>query len=119
MLKTRMQWHEARQKLIAENVANANTPDFEGKDLAPLSVGQASFSVFLGVLRTSSAHLAASGGERFAATASQAFEATPSGNAVVLEDEMTKSAENQTDYQVAVTLYAKSLALLKTAIGRA
>jgi hypothetical protein len=31
---------------------------------------------------------------------------------------MMKAAQNQADYQMAVTLYAKGLALLKTAVGR-
>ena len=26
MLKTRMQWHQSRQKLLAENVTNADMP---------------------------------------------------------------------------------------------
>src|SRR4051794_38335903 len=36
MLRTKMQWHQERQKLLAENVANADTPRFKPRDLAPL-----------------------------------------------------------------------------------
>ena len=46
------------------------------------------------------------------------FETTPSGNAVQLEDEMMKVAQNQMDYQMATSLYAKSLQIMKTAIKR-
>ena len=46
------------------------------------------------------------------------FETTPSGNGVNLEDEMMKVAQNNQDYQLAATLYQKSLGLMKTAIGR-
>ncbi len=35
MLRTRMQWHQERQRLLAENVANADTPKFTPRDLAP------------------------------------------------------------------------------------
>ena len=35
MLRTRMQWHQERQRLLAENVANADTPKFKPRDLAP------------------------------------------------------------------------------------
>ena len=35
MLRTRMQWHQERQQLLAENVSNANTPKFKPRDLAP------------------------------------------------------------------------------------
>ena len=46
------------------------------------------------------------------------FEVTPSGNAVSLEDEMMKVSQNQSDYQLAASLYQKSLQMLRTAVGR-
>ena len=36
MLRTRLDWAQARQRVLAENVANADTPKFRGHDLAPL-----------------------------------------------------------------------------------
>ena len=39
MLRTRMQWHQERQKVLAENVANADTPNFRTRDLKPLDFG--------------------------------------------------------------------------------
>ena len=45
-------------------------------------------------------------------------ETRPAGNAVSLEDEMLKVAENQMDYQAAASLYTKSLGLMKTALGK-
>ncbi|WP_420890953.1 hypothetical protein [Methylobacterium indicum] len=46
------------------------------------------------------------------------FEMMPSGNAVSLEEEMLKAADNQSDYQLASLLYRKSLQTLRTAVGR-
>ena len=46
------------------------------------------------------------------------FETTPSGNAVNLEDEMLKAAQNQSDYALAASLYQKSLQMLRTAVGK-
>ena len=43
---------------------------------------------------------------------------TPTGNAVNLENQMTKIAGNQMDYEVATTLYKRSLGLIKTALGK-
>src|SRR5262249_12450908 len=40
MLRTKMQWHQERQKLLAENVSNADTPRFKPHDLAPLKFDQ-------------------------------------------------------------------------------
>jgi flagellar basal-body rod protein FlgB len=118
MLKTRMHWHEARQRVLAENVANADTPNFKARDVVEPGASQGS-SGSLAMIRTSNAHLAVGGDAgRFDRRGAQRFETRPSGNAVVLEDEMMKAAQNQSDYQMAVTLYAKGLALLKTAVGR-
>ena len=46
------------------------------------------------------------------------FEARPSGNAVSLEDEMLKVANNQMDYQAATALYTRGLGMLRTAFGK-
>ena len=33
VLRTKMQWHQERQRLLAENVANSDTPNFRPRDL--------------------------------------------------------------------------------------
>jgi flagellar basal body rod protein FlgB len=35
ILRTKMQWHQERQRLLAENVSNVDTPNFKPRDLAP------------------------------------------------------------------------------------
>ena len=121
MLKTRLHWHQARQKLLAENVANADTPGFKPKDLRAPSFGPSGSSRSEGVAveRTDVAHLAlaaARPGE--SPQTAKAFEVTPSGNAINLEEEMLKVSQNQSDYQLAASLYTKSMQMLRTAIGR-
>ena len=32
-LRTKMQWHQERQRVLAENISNANTPNFRPRDL--------------------------------------------------------------------------------------
>ena len=32
-LRTKMQWHQERQKVLAENVSNSDTPKFKPRDL--------------------------------------------------------------------------------------
>jgi flagellar basal-body rod protein FlgB len=117
MLRTRMQWHQERQRLLSENVANSDTPAYRPRDLAPLKLDQVKPALAsLGLDRTASAHIAGSGqseGSRFGG-----YDVRPAGIAVNLEDEMIKVAANQMDYQAATTLYTKSLGLIKIAIGR-
>lgn len=120
MLKTRMYWLNERQRVLAENVANADTPGYRGRDLKQLDFHEALRSA--GEVRlatTSSDHIAGSNGtSRFATDNRGGFETTPRGNAVVLEDEMLKVAQTQMDHQAATALYSRSIGLLKTALGR-
>ncbi|MEJ0077538.1 MAG: flagellar basal body rod protein FlgB [Alphaproteobacteria bacterium] len=122
MLRTRMNWHQERQRLLAENVANADTPGYRARDLAPLDFGrqvqQASGQLQLAL--TAPAHLSGGGasGSSFALERSTKYDVRPTGNAVNLEDEMMKVAANQMDHQAAISLYSRSMGLLKTAIGK-
>ena len=117
-LKTRMQWHQSRQKLLAENVANADSPGFRPSDLKPPAIGT-SQPQGVALAQTNAGHMGSSGQRGgFDATKAKRFEVTPNGNAVVLEDEMLKVAQNQSDYQLAASLYSKGLGLMKIAIGK-
>ena len=121
MLRTKLQWHQERQRLLAENVANADTPEFKPSDLAPPTFDAPASGVApVALLRTSPAHLAGAeaGSRDFALRAAHDFEVVPTGNGVVLEDEMMKVAGNQMDFQAATALYTRGLGLIKTAIGR-
>jgi len=116
-LKQRMQYQQSRQKVLAENVANADSPGFRPVDLKPPSVDPTRAGVTLA--RTSVGHMSLSTGNGgFDGTGAPRFETTPNGNAVNLEDEMLKVAQNQSDYQLAASLYSKGLGLMKIAIGK-
>jgi flagellar basal-body rod protein FlgB len=120
MLKTKLHWSQERQRLLAENVANADTPEFKPSDLAPPKFDARPSGVApLTLLRTSPAHLAsADSAAAFDLQPGRDFEIVPTGNAVSLEDEMMKVAANQMDFQAATTLYTRGLGLIKTAIGK-
>ena len=123
-LRTRMQWHQERQRVLAENVSNSDTPNFKPRDLIePKFDGRGANAAgsmgSLAMMQTSTSHIAASGGgQSFAQDRKVAFETRPAGNAVNLEDEMLKVSANQMDYAAATSLYSRSLHLLKTAIGK-
>jgi flagellar basal-body rod protein FlgB len=123
-LRTRMQWHQERQRVLAENVSNSDTPNFKPRDLVEPKFDRngASASGAVGALpmmRTSGSHIASSGsGESFDQNRNAGFLTRPAGNAVNLEDQMLKVSANQMDYAAATSLYSRSLGLLKTAIGK-
>jgi flagellar basal-body rod protein FlgB len=120
MLRTRMQWHQERQRLLAENVSNADTPNFRPRDLAEPKFERPAGPVAAPALvRTNEAHIGgALGGDASFRSSREQFQIRPAGNAVNLEDEMLKVAANQMDYQSATALYGRSLGLIKTAMGR-
>lgn len=125
ILRTKMQWHQERQRVLAENVSNSNTPNFKPRDLVEPKFEAGTAAVGGGfsplpMARTSASHLSASGAEpNFQQNRRAGFETRPAGNAVNLEDEMLKASANQMDYAAATSLYSKSIHLLKTAIGKA
>jgi flagellar basal-body rod protein FlgB len=124
VLRTKMQWHQERQRVLSENVSNSDTPNFKPRDLVEPKfdrAGSATGSVGpLAIARTSVSHIAPSGAtDSFDQNRKAGFQTRPAGNAVSLEEEMLKVSNNQMDYAAATTLYSKSLHLLKTAIGKA
>jgi flagellar basal-body rod protein FlgB len=121
MLRTRMQWHQERQRVLAENVANADTPAYRARDLAPPNFeNMLQRTASLGMARTDPGHIEAAGGSsQFADDKNVRYEVRPRGTAVSHEDEMLKLVGNQMDYDAVTSLYTHSIALIKTAIGRA
>jgi flagellar basal-body rod protein FlgB len=117
MLRSRMQWHQERQRLLAENVSNSDTQGYRPRDMAPLQFDKTMPTLAsIGLDRTATGHIASS--TQSEASKFGGYDVRPTGIAVNLEDEMIKVASNQMDYQAATTLYSKSLGLLKMAIGK-
>ena len=67
---------------------------------------------------TSPAHLSSPASVGSFGTAKPLYDVKPAGNAVNLEDQMIKVANNQMDYQAATSLYSRSMGLFKVAIGK-
>ena len=119
MLRTRMQWHQERQRLLAENVSNSDTQGYRPRDLAPLQFDRTMPTLTsIGLDRTDAGHIASSNASSSQASRLGGHDVRPTGIAVNLEDEMIKVAANQMDYQAAISLYSRSMGLLKTAIGK-
>ena len=125
MLRTRLQWAQERQRVLAENVSNSDTPNFKPRDLVEPKfdrngVGATGPMGSLAMMQTSTGHIAPSGGggQTFEQDRKGSFQTRPAGNSVNIEDEMLKVAANQMDYQAATALYTRSLNLLKVALGK-
>jgi len=132
-LKKRLKWLNTNQSVVSQNIANADTPGYRAKELqeqdfsklvdqvAGAQSGRTATSSV--ALKTSNArHLTAGGanvgGENYRAKENDEYEETPDGNAVVLEEENLKLADNQMNYGLAINLYRKNIGLLKSALGQ-
>ncbi len=119
MLRTRMDWAQARQRVLAENVANADTPNFRPRDMVAPKFVPAAEETPPGVppvilARTDDGHISGFGME-----SNPAFRSVETGGSVNLEQEMMKVAGNTMDFQAVSALYTRSLNLVKTALGKA
>jgi flagellar basal-body rod protein FlgB len=125
MLRTRLEWAQARQRVLAENVANSDTPGFQARDLTPPKFEapeeRATGVTPVSLATTEPGHFAGAGPAEASFRSQGAgknYEVRPTGNAVNLEEEMMKVAANQMDFQTATALYTHSLNLIKIALGK-
>lgn len=119
MLKSRLGYLGQRQQVIAENIANSDTPRFTPHDLKAFSyrAGPSGAPADAGTpVATNPMHLS---GRRppsaFRAQEKKDSETTLDGNSVVLEEQMIRMAEARADYDAAISFYQKSMSLLRAA----
>jgi flagellar basal-body rod protein FlgB len=118
----KMSWLTSRQRVLAENVANVDTPQYKAADLRPLDFRRelAQFQSKLQPVATDPKHL--SGTVPVSAsveeTVANPVERDLNGNTVSVEDEMMKVSESMADYQLMTSLYKKQIGMIKAALGR-
>jgi flagellar basal-body rod protein FlgB len=121
MLRERMTWLNQRQDVLAQNVANADTPAYVARDLRALDFDKAMQSESSGgrMMTTNTRHISIAPQQmsKFEDYETPDQESNPNGNAVSLEQEMIKVSETQAEFQAAANLYAKTMTMMKTAIG--
>ena len=124
-----MQALSQRQQVIAQNIANSETPGFMAREtMAPDFAELLSAQGDSGAPRVArpqvriSSGMAALGarqpdGGSIIADADTG-ETRPDGNNVGLEDQMLKMGQVQSDFAAATSIYRKQMGMLKTATGR-
>jgi flagellar basal-body rod protein FlgB len=122
MLRDRLGYLSERQKVIAQNVANADTAGYVAQDLKPFSF-QARMEAQAGSIAMAASepgHLQPPNVRRGLGAAwkpkkTPDSETTLNGNSVVLEEEMIKMTEARMQYDAAIGFYQKSLNLIRMA----
>lgn len=124
MIKGKLGYDTARQRTIAQNVANADTPGYAPSDLDAFTFKKAMDGpqalAPVAAARTAAAHISPPKAAPVVWKSHDApdSEARLDGNQVVLEEQMMKMTEARMDYDAAVSLYQQSLGLLRLAARR-
>ncbi|MEM6491017.1 MAG: flagellar basal body rod protein FlgB [Pseudomonadota bacterium] len=124
MARKKMRYLTQRQDVLAQNVANADTPDYQARDLVPLDFDQTLAQQFVRLQMRPAAMGESLPGTlptdpRFRDPESRMiYEQSLDGNNVVLEEQLLKVQETQMEYQASVRLIRKYHAMMKTALGR-
>ena len=121
MLRARLDQLSERQRLIAENIANASTPGYRPRDVDTAGFERLLASAAGGrggvtMVRTNPGHMSAAGVAAEAQIVTRDdSETTIDGNAVVLEEQMARAAETRMQFETGIALYQKGLELMRLA----
>lgn len=107
-----------RQKVISQNVANADQPGYRARDIKPFE-DYVSLSNGASMRTTHPGHLTIGARNgKVVPVYDDSGTAKLSGNTVSLEREMIKSAEIMSQYNLSSSVFEKSVSMLKAPLGR-
>ena len=123
---SKMDFLNQRQRVIAQNIANTDTPGYQPQDLVDVD--------FSGVLKdvinnrgtsvrletTNPGHMPVGGSIREPRTDEQdaTYEVAPAGNAVIMEEQLLNASRNMMDYDLVTNVLRRNVGMIQTAIGR-
>lgn len=107
----------SRMGLIAQNVANADTPGFKAMDLP--SFAEAYRAAEPDTLRqTRPGHLGGLDSQMLSAPRRSPGAEAPNGNSVSIEEEMVKAAGARQDHEMALAIYRNTSDIIRASLGR-
>ena len=120
----KMNYLSTRQGVIAQNIANADTPEYRPRDLTDVDFGAVlseitrSKDIRLG--KTQAGHMRPGGDIDDARNRKSRFtyEVAPADNAVIIEEQMVKASETTMDYNLMTNLMRKNVGMIQTALGK-
>lgn len=108
-----------RQSVLAQNIANADTPGYRSRDLTPFSEAYRQSSGPFLPRATRAGHFSDTPRSTQArADVVKDAPTAPNGNSVSLETEMMKSAEAKMQHDMALGVYRSALTILRSSIAR-
>ncbi|MGE5545760.1 MAG: flagellar basal body protein [Solirubrobacterales bacterium] len=119
LAKGRMDWVARRQEVLAENIANANTPKYVPSDVKPFKETLGETLLPVQPVATDPRHISTQIRDpRVVAKTKKTFESSPDGNGVVLDEQLAKMSDARTQYDVAASLFQKQFKLIRMSLGK-
>ncbi|MEM6913284.1 MAG: flagellar basal body rod protein FlgB [Pseudomonadota bacterium] len=107
-----------RHTLLAQNVANADTPGYKAQDLKPFSEALRTVEP-AGMMSTHHMHITSQQGNTTYREDRrvEGWEVEPSGNQISLEEQMIEAADGARQYELATSLMKKHVSMLKATLS--
>lgn len=124
MAKTKLDYVAQRNSVLAQNIANADTPDYKAQDVRRPDFYKMAQNAYQPVVRqsvTQAGHVQAAvsqEGPFEVDTPRRTAETSLDGNKVVVEDQVEQVARGRSEYKLALNLIKKNLSMIKTALGK-
>lgn len=113
----RLAWTDQRQQVLAQDIANADTPGWRSRDLRPFSAVLAGHTLAMAPVAAPPAALAGTLPPRLDTTTADTLVA-PDGNGVQLDTDLARVADTQQTQALVTGLYTTYLGMFRTALGR-
>lgn len=123
-LAAKMDYLDRRQQVIADNIANGDTPGYQSKDLTKVDFGavlkDVSNPFSIQVKTTDPKHMPGPDAVRNAKDRKDklSYEVAPDKNGVIMEEQMVKAAKTQMDYNLITNLMSKNSTMYRIALGQ-
>jgi flagellar basal-body rod protein FlgB len=118
LLTQKMSYLNQKQAVLAENVANADTPNYKQLDVKAFSFSDALKQANVGMTVTDPRHIvpASMAGVNAQTSISKESDTSITGNSVDVEAQMMEVSKTSSDYQTVTALYHKMVGLMNIAI---
>lgn len=123
-LGAKMSYLNQRQRVISQNIANADTTGYRPQDLKEVDFGRVLKKVTdsqkLQMETTSRLHLPPPNQVEDPREGKQrkVYEVAPDGNSVIMEEQLIKANRTAMDYNLMTNLYQKNIGMIRTSLGR-
>lgn len=108
-----------RQALVAENMANADTPGFQPKDMEHFKNKLISDTGSYDLRATRPGHIGTMSGTDFRwSVVEHQNSMDPNENGVSVEEEMLRAVDVRRQHDRALAIYRSGLSILRTSLGR-